>query len=85
MFLAVGIGITPFLSIVRQADRDRLSHKSYLFYSNGRPETLIDSAFQPSLRAMLCIPSSPSEVPTGPIAAEQANANDGSFENEAGH
>lgn len=38
VFLAGGIGITPFLSILRQADHDRLSHKLYLFYSNRRPE-----------------------------------------------
>lgn len=38
VFLAGGIGITPFLSIVRQADHDRLPHKLYLFYSNRRPE-----------------------------------------------
>jgi ferredoxin-NADP reductase len=42
VFLAGGIGITPFLSIVRQADHDRLPHKLYLFYSNRRPE---DTAF----------------------------------------
>ncbi len=36
--LAGGIGITPFLSIVRQADHDRAPHKLYLFYSNRRPE-----------------------------------------------
>jgi ferredoxin-NADP reductase len=45
-FLAGGIGITPFLSIVRQADRDRLPHKLYLFYSNRRPE---DAAFLDTL------------------------------------
>jgi ferredoxin-NADP reductase len=38
VFLAGGIGITPFLSIARQADHDRLSHKLHLFYSNRRPE-----------------------------------------------
>ncbi len=38
VFLAGGIGITPFLSVVRQADHDRLAHKLYLFYSNRRPE-----------------------------------------------
>jgi len=38
VFLAGGIGVTPFLSIVRQAHRDRLPHKLYLFYSNRRPE-----------------------------------------------
>jgi ferredoxin-NADP reductase len=40
--LAGGIGITPFLSILRQADHDQLPHKLYLFYSNRRPE---DAAF----------------------------------------
>src|SRR6266851_7076373 len=38
VFLAGGIGITPFSSIVRQADHDRPPHKLYLFYSNRRPE-----------------------------------------------
>ena len=38
VFLAGGIGITPFSSIVRQADHDHAPHKSYLFYSNRRPE-----------------------------------------------
>ena len=38
VFLAGGIGITPFSSIVRQADHDRAPHKLYLFYSNRRSE-----------------------------------------------
>ncbi len=38
VFLAGGIGITPFFSIVKQADHDRAPHKLYLFYSNRRPE-----------------------------------------------
>jgi ferredoxin-NADP reductase len=38
VFLAGGIGVTPFSSIVRQADHDRTPHKLYLFYSNRRPE-----------------------------------------------
>jgi len=38
VFLAGGIGITPFSSIVRQADHDRAPHTLYLFYSNRRPE-----------------------------------------------
>ena len=38
VFLAGGIGITLFLSIVRQADHDRLAHKLYMFYSNPPPE-----------------------------------------------
>jgi ferredoxin-NADP reductase len=38
VFLTGGIGITPFSSILRQADHDRAPHKLYLFYSNRRPE-----------------------------------------------
>jgi ferredoxin-NADP reductase len=38
VFLAGGIGITPFLSILGQAAHDRLPHQLYLFYSNRRPE-----------------------------------------------
>ncbi len=38
VFLAGGIGITPFLSIVRQATREQAPHQIYLFYSNRRPE-----------------------------------------------
>jgi ferredoxin-NADP reductase len=47
VFLAGGIGITPFLSIVRQANHDRLPHKLSLFYSNRRPE---DAAFLGTLQ-----------------------------------
>ena len=38
VFLAGGIGITPFFSIAKQADHDQLPHSVYLFYSNRRPE-----------------------------------------------
>jgi ferredoxin-NADP reductase len=46
VFLAGGIGITPFFSMVKQADHERLPHKLYLFYSNHRPE---DAPFLESL------------------------------------
>jgi ferredoxin-NADP reductase len=49
VFLAGGIGITPFLSVVRQADHDRLVTKLYLFYSNRRPE---DAPFLDSLQGL---------------------------------
>jgi ferredoxin-NADP reductase len=49
VFLAGGIGITPFSSIVRQADHDRLPHKLYLFYSNRRPE---DAPFLEALQKL---------------------------------
>jgi ferredoxin-NADP reductase len=38
VLLAGGIGITPFLSIIRQAAHDQAPHQIYLFYSNRRPE-----------------------------------------------
>lgn len=49
VFLAGGIGITPFLSILRQADHDKLGHKLSLFYSNRRPE---DAAFLETLQGL---------------------------------
>lgn len=47
IFLAGGIGITPFRGMLRQAAKDKLQHKLYLFYSNRRPE---DAAFLDELR-----------------------------------
>jgi ferredoxin-NADP reductase len=47
VFLAGGIGITPFLSIIRQATRDRSPHQIYLFYANRRPQ---DAPFLSELR-----------------------------------
>lgn len=41
-FLAGGIGITPFRSMVVEATRKKLPHRLFLFYSNRRPE---DAAF----------------------------------------
>jgi ferredoxin-NADP reductase len=49
VFLAGGIGITPFLSILRQSDHDRLLHKLYLFNSNRRPE---DAPFLETLQSL---------------------------------
>ncbi|HKA39064.1 MAG TPA: FAD-dependent oxidoreductase [Burkholderiales bacterium] len=49
VFLAGGIGITPFLSMARHASRQRLPHHLYLFYSNRRPE---DAAFLAELQDM---------------------------------
>ena len=42
VFLAGGIGITPFRGIIVQAARDKAPHRLFLFYSNRRPE---DAAF----------------------------------------
>lgn len=49
VFLAGGIGITPFSSILRHAANAKLPHMLYLFYSNRRPE---DAAFMPILQAL---------------------------------
>jgi ferredoxin-NADP reductase len=49
VFLAGGIGITPFLAMARHAANARLPHRLYLFYSNRRPE---DAAFLAELQAM---------------------------------
>ncbi len=38
VFLAGGIGVTPFRSIARWAAHQRLPHRIILFYSNRRPE-----------------------------------------------
>ncbi len=48
VFLAGGIGITPFRSMIRQATQAKLSNQITLFYSNRRPE---DSAFLAELVA----------------------------------
>jgi len=42
VFLAGGIGITPFLAMARYAAHAKLPHRITLFYSNRRPE---DAAF----------------------------------------
>lgn len=47
-FLAGGIGITPFVSILRQADMERSAQSLILIYSNRRPE---DAAFLAELQA----------------------------------
>ena len=49
VILAGGIGITPFLSMVRQATHEKLPHNIFLFYSNRRPE---DAAFLNELRSL---------------------------------
>lgn len=38
VFIAGGIGITPFMSIFRQAAKDRLPQQMILLYSNRQPE-----------------------------------------------
>jgi ferredoxin-NADP reductase len=47
VFVAGGIGITPFRSMILDATRKKLSHRLFLFYSNRRPE---DAAFLSELQ-----------------------------------
>jgi ferredoxin-NADP reductase len=49
VFIAGGIGITPFMSILRQATRDQVPHHIRLLYSNRRPE---DAAFLKELQQL---------------------------------
>lgn len=49
VFLAGGIGITPFRSMVCQAAAERLRHHIFLFYSNRRPE---DASFLADLQGL---------------------------------
>jgi ferredoxin-NADP reductase len=47
VFLAGGIGVTPFRSIVLDAAYNKLPHRMFLFYSNRRPQ---DAPFLESLQ-----------------------------------
>jgi ferredoxin-NADP reductase len=49
VFLAGGIGITPFIGMLRQLVADDARHEVYLFYANHRPK---DAAFLDQLQAM---------------------------------
>lgn len=51
VFLAGGVGIAPFLSILRQAEHDHSSRHFYLFYSNHE---LDESAYLNELRGRAC-------------------------------
>jgi ferredoxin-NADP reductase len=49
VFLAGGIGITPFRSMVFRAAKEKLPHRIFLFCSNRRPE---DAPFLDELQAL---------------------------------
>lgn len=49
IFIAGGIGITPFISMLRQAAADSWTHRIVLLYTNRRPE---DAAFLDELQQL---------------------------------
>jgi len=49
VFLAGGIGITPFMSMSRYAAEEGLAHRIYLLYANRAPES---TAFLPELEEL---------------------------------
>ena len=49
VFLAGGVGVTPFVSMARHAAKEKLPHRILLFYSNRRPE---DAAFLDELERL---------------------------------
>ena len=61
VFLAGGIGITPFFSIIKDATKRGLSHKIILFYSNRRPE---DAPFLQELEELTKVNKNFTHIPT---------------------
>jgi ferredoxin-NADP reductase len=49
VFIAGGIGVTPFLSMARHAAHAKLPHQLWMFYSNRRPE---DAPFLSELQGL---------------------------------
>ena len=68
VFLAGGIGITPFRSMVRQAARDQSPHTLYLFYANNRPEDA------PFLEELTRLPGSNPRIHIVPTMSEMARS-----------
>ncbi len=78
VFLAGGIGIAPFLSIVSDARKKALGHRIILFYANRRLE---DAAFIDALWNLKRINPRFSFVPS----LTRLNSNNGEWKGEAGH
>jgi len=74
VFLAGGIGITPFLSMARHAAHAKLPHKIVLIYSNRRPE---DAAFLAELQQLAKTNQNFKLVATMTTVREAAQAWDG--------
>ncbi|HTX51881.1 MAG TPA: FAD-dependent oxidoreductase [Candidatus Baltobacteraceae bacterium] len=75
VFLAGGIGITPFMSMIKQVVYEATARDLFLFYANRRPE---DSAFLQTLQALAdsartfrFIPTFTSPDVSGPVRGER--------------
>jgi len=77
VFLAGGIGITPFRSILLQAKRQNLQHSLFCFYANRRPE---DAPFLKELEGL-----QESHVRTIVPTMTQMRPSDPSWDGETGH
>ncbi len=77
VFLAGGIGITPFRSILLRATREHLPHRLFCFYANRRPE---DAPFLQELEALRGQNPSYTFVPT----MTDINRSDSSYRGETG-
>lgn len=77
VLLAGGIGITPFVSMLRQAARDGMLQRMYLFHSNRRPE---DAPFREELRQLVVQNPNFTFVPT----VTQPERSSESWEGETG-
>ena len=71
VFLTGGIGITPFLSMARQAVAEKLPRSLYLFYSNRRPE---DAAFLEDIQNLADASSTFHFIPTMTKMARSSQA-----------
>ena len=78
IFLVGGIGITPFMSMIKNATEKGLPHKLFLFYSNHRPE---DAAFLDELEGLARKNKNFVFVPT----MTEAGASKQSWEGETGY
>ena len=78
VFLAGGIGITPFRSIMLRAAKEQLPHRLFLFYSNRRPE---DASFLQELEALQLQNPSYTFVST----MTDMSRSDRSWQGETGH
>lgn len=76
VFLAGGIGITPFVSMARNAAHERLPHRIFLFYSNRTPA---DAAF---LRELTDLQN---ENHNYHLVATMTQANEESWDGETGY